>query len=165
MSNSILGQEFINYRKNTNKNHRDLYSSRIRNQGIGNVPIVIDSLDRNISVLLSGTDIINTGRREWRYGGEFVFYLDTTIEEVLNETEIILKSRGYIQNDSIPFRLGIEDGTLIDPKDTIGNLYHKYRNNKDRILYLVLTKETTVYNYILSIFKYLFPSFFKKVII
>jgi hypothetical protein len=162
MSNSIMGQEFINYRKNTDSRQREMYSSKIRNQGVGNVPIVIDSLDRDISLLLSGTDVINTSRRDWRYGGEFVFYLDTTIEDILNEIMIMLNSRGYINTDNQPFRLGLEDGTLLNLNDTVGNLYNKHRNHKDRILYLVLTKETSVYNYILSIFKYLFPSFFKK---
>lgn len=161
MSSSIFGKEFINYRKNTSFNTRSQYSNKIRSAGIGNVPLVIDSLDKDISLLLSGCDTINESRRNWTYGGEFSFYLDTSISEILEEIEIILSTRGLVIKESDTFNLGLEDGTLVDNNETIGTLYKKYRNTKDKILYLILTKETTIYGYLLSIFKYVFPWFFQ----
>lgn len=158
LSSSIIGREFINYRKNTDHRKREQYSYNIRKEGLGNIPIVIDSVDHNLSLMLSGCDTKNLTRRQWSYGGEFSFYNDTTINDILNELTIILSTRGYNLSKGEYFKLGLEDGTLVNSTDIIGELYKKHRNNRDKILYLLLTKETTVYGYLLSIFKYLFQN-------
>lgn len=160
MSSSIFGKEYINYRKNTSIATRSVYSNKIRSAGLGNVPVVIDSLDKDISLLLSGCDTVNESRRNWTYGGEFSFNLDRNIEEIIKEIKIILSARGLVIKDSDQFKLGLEDGTFVENNQSIGFLYKKFRNSKDKILYLILTKETTVYGYLLSIFKYVFPWFF-----
>lgn len=43
----------------------------------------------------------------------------------------------------------------MDIKDDLGNIYKKHRNPDDKILYILITKETSIYGYIMSIIKYL----------
>lgn len=160
MSSSIMGHEFINYRKNTNPNQRERYSSKIRTQGIGNIPVVIDSLDRNISLALSGCDIENIPRRNWRYGGEFSYYTDTSVADIIEEVNTLLELRGIKLNNGEKFSLGLENGELLNHNQKIGELYKKHRNN-DNILYLLVTKKKSVYEYLLSIFTYIFSGYFK----
>ena len=51
--------------------------------------------------------------------------------------------------------IGLEDGTIPDMNIDLGTLYKKNRNKDDKILYVLLTQEKTMYGYIMSIIRYL----------
>lgn len=153
LKSSIIGKEFVNYRKTTLKQERLKFSERIRLQGIGCIPIVIDSVDKEISNIFS---VKERGRGSRKYGKEIVLHMDKKVSDVLKEVKIIL-----LQNDEEEMvknnilQIGLEDGSLPEQDCELGTLYKKYRNKDDKILYLLVTKETSVYGYIKSILSYL----------
>lgn len=169
LRSSILGQEFVNYRKTSLINERIRFSNKIRNLGLGYIPVIIDSVDPDISKYLSETMIYNnpyyyipTSQQLFinnyninfnKFGRPLVYHMDNTIENILMDllelTHINPKYKNCL------FTLGLEDGTFPDLQSDIGTIYKLHRNKKDRILYLLLTKEQTVLNYILSILNYL----------
>lgn len=148
LKSSILGQEFINYRKHTDQNSRTRFSDRVRKLGIGYIPIVVDSVDPTLSLYLS----TKYDNRYTKYGFEIFLHMDLTITDLLKELHI-----EFIRKDQ-PFEnlaIGLEDGTITSPNDVLGDLYKKHRNPHDKILYFLLTPKTSIYNYILSILQYL----------
>lgn len=162
LSSSIFGKEFINYRKHNSNYVRTSFSSRVRNQGNGYVPIIVDAVDQKLSALLSGCDIKHTTQRRWTYGLELSLHLESTVEDLLTQIETTLSNIGYVLDKDVIYKLGLENGNFVEKNDKIGTLYKNHRNEKDKILYFLLTTESTKYGYLLSIFKYLFPWFFKK---
>jgi hypothetical protein len=158
LRSSIIGKEFINYRKTTMKETRLNFSHKVRAKGIGNIPIVIDSVDKQLSDVLCEVN----GRYK-TYGKEIILHMDQTIKDVLKEIKIILLKKDYeniLKNDNIV--LGLEDGSIIHEDMTLGDLYKKYRNKDDKILYLLVSKETTVFGFILSIIQYLKDIIFNR---
>ena len=156
LKSSILGKEFVNYRKITNENERIKFSDKNRKRGTGNIPIVIDSVDKELSLLLAKHDPIFP--RNIRYGFEIVLHMDQTIDDLIviikeeiNKKKEIVKTKSSIFDIS----LGLEDGTIMDIKNDLGNIYKKHINPDDKILYILITKETSIYGYIMSIIKYL----------
>jgi len=151
LRSSIIGREFVNYRKSTIKNDRVRFSNKVRNQGLGLVPIVIDSVDKDLTQMLSTKD----GRAR-SYGIELVLHMDKTIGDVMKELKIIIIQKDmeelFLDDKMI---LGLEDGSIPDVTEELGNLYKKQRNNDDKILYLLLTREKSSYGYIMSILRYL----------
>lgn len=148
LRNSILGKEFINYRKHTDSNTRTRFSNKVRKWGIGYIPIVVDSVDPQLSLYLS-TKYEN---RYTQYGFEIILHMDRTIADLLKEIKIEFLRRDH------PFEnltIGLEDGTITTPNNILGDLYKKHRNQDDKILYLLLTPETSIYNYIRSILLYM----------
>lgn len=148
LRNSILGQEFINYRKHTDTNIRTRFSEKVRKWGIGYIPIVVDSVDPELSSQLAK----KYQNRHVEYGFQIILHMDLTISDLLKEIKI-----EFIRRDQ-PFTnlvIGLEDGTITTPNEILGDLYKKHRNKDDKILYLLLTPETSIYNYILSIIRYL----------
>jgi hypothetical protein len=88
----------------------------------------------------------------------------SSINDVIKEIKIELvkanKEHLFMEND---IKLGLENGTIItDENETVYNLYKKFRNVNDNILYLLVTQEKTMYNYIMSIIKSLFGIFYKS---
>lgn len=158
LKSSILGKEFINYRKNTDKNQRSSFSGNVRAKGLGNVPIVVDSVEKEISDLLATKD----NRRNIKYGLEVVMNMENKMAELLKIVKIELLKKDYEVNNLV---LGLEDGSLIDLDTDIGTIYKEHRNKEDKILYVLVTNEKTMYGYILSIIRYLargFSSFINK---
>lgn len=160
LSSSIFGKDFINYRKHNSSHVRNNFSDSIRNQNNGFIPIIVDSVDQKLSALLSGCDIKHTSQRRWTYGLELSLHLESTIEDILTQIQTILSNIGYILDKDTFYKIGLENGNFVEKDDKIGVLYKTNKNPKDKILYLVLTTESTKYGYLLSIFKYLFPWFF-----
>jgi hypothetical protein len=78
--------------------------------------------------------------------------MDLTIADLLKELNIEFIRRDHpFENLSI----GLEDGTITAPNEILTDLYKKHRNPDDKILYFLLTPKTSIYNYILSILRYL----------
>lgn len=160
LKSSILGKEFINYRKNTDKDQRNNFSGNVRSRGLGNVPIVIDSVEKELSDLLATKD--ENFPRNIKYGLEVIINMENKMSELLKIVKIELLKKDYEVNNLV---LGLEDGTLIDLDIDIGTIYKQHRNRDDKILYVLVTNEKTMYGYILSIIKYLangFSSFISK---
>lgn len=148
LASSIFGHEFINYRKNMREADRIVFSYNVRKHFPGMIPVVIDSVDQSLSLALNNCDA-SMPERMWKYGKEYTMSVNTTIDEVLKE---INKNITVIGKKLI---LGLEDGTLLKGHEVLGQIYKKNKNNKDQILYLLLTQEKTIYGYILSILRYL----------
>lgn len=151
LRSSIMGREFVNYRKSTVRDTRLQFSHKVRSQGIGNIPIVVDSVDKEL------TEAIGEKRhRQSIYGKELVFHMDCKVGDVLKEIKIMLveKEKENLWKET-GLVLGLEDGTILQQTEALGGLYKKHRNNDDKILYLLLTREQTMYGYIVSILKYL----------
>lgn len=166
LKSSILGKEFVNYRKITHENERINFSDKIRKRGTGNIPIVIDSVDKELTLLLAKHDPVFP--RNIRYGFEIVLHMDQTIDDLIalikeemNKKKDIVKTKS--STDFFNISLGLEDGTIIDTKYDLGTIYKKHRNPDDKILYILITKETSIYGYIMSIIKYLIDEISNKI--
>jgi hypothetical protein len=150
LQSSIFGQEFVNYRKSNAHYQRTKFSSNVRQKGIGTIPIVIDSVNEELSKLLGGPDT-----RYRNYGKEYIMNMDTTVLEFINQVNIDIDnlSPEFLNGKKLSF--GLENGSFIDTKISLGYIYKKHKNDKDDILYILLTTETTIYGYIMSILRYL----------
>ena len=73
LSSSLYGKDFINYRRNTGIVDRQRFSNKIRKSGMGLIPIVIDSVNSEISAILAGG--INSERYK-RHGKEYTIHMD-----------------------------------------------------------------------------------------
>lgn len=150
LKSSILGQDFVNYRKTTDKQQRTQFSNQVRSQGIGYIPIIVDSVNTTLSKALAKTDENNP--RYIRYGFEIMIHMDLKVVDLIKEIKIELLRKDYNYDN---LSIGLEDGTIPDTNIDLGTLYKKHRNKDDKILYVLLTQETSMYWYILSIIKYL----------
>jgi hypothetical protein len=150
LKSSILGKDFVNYRKNTDKHTRSRFSNNVRSKGIGYIPIVIDSVDPELSLALATRDDMFT--RYIKYGFELMIHMDMTVSDLIKEIKIELVKKDYEYGY---LSVGLEDGTMPESTTELGVLYKKHRNKDDKILYVLLTQEKTVYGYIISIIKYL----------
>ena len=145
LQSSLFGQDFINYRKNNAHYERTKFSSNVRKQGGELIPIVIDSVDNELSTLLGNG----------KSGKEYTMHKDTTILDFLNQINIDIEKLSNTILNGKKVSLGLEDGTIINKDLTLGYIYKKHRNEKDNILYILVTPETTIYGYIMSILRYL----------
>ncbi len=158
LSSSIIGKEFVNYRKNTMTVDRQQFSNKVRYEGLGNIPIVIDSVDKELSEALGHYSY----RNQSKFGREVVKHMDEPLSSVMRDVKIILIQRD--KENLIPnLVLGLENGTIPDQESELGKLYKAHRNTDDKILYLMLTKEQGVYGYVMSIIRYLGESIWKVV--
>jgi hypothetical protein len=154
LQSSLYGHDFVKYRKNHSQIERERFSHNVRTKGIGELPIVIDSVDTILSEALAGPDSTRFNRN----GKEFHFHTDLLIEDILLEIKHRIKA-----DDTKLFKLGLENGKILDNKDILGDIYKKHKNQKDNILYLLLTQENTMYGYIMSLLRFIFgPNFMKK---
>jgi hypothetical protein len=159
LQSSIFGKDFVNYRKNNAHFQRVSVSSRIRNSGL--LPVVIDSVERDLSILIGGS--------LRKYGKNYAFDKTILIEDIYNRVVNDLKETEIedINKEDIlagkKLKIGLEDGTIItDMSQTLEQLYLEHRNEKDNILYLLITRENTMYGYIMSIIKYLTDALFRR---
>ena len=144
--------EFVNYRKWSLREQRLHFSERVRREGLGKIPIVVDSVDADLTDVLCG--YIKPRHKE--YGYKLVMHMDATVEDVLREVYTLLIQKGEVLlMDKYKLSLGLEDGTIPDVNMNLGVLYKEHRNKDDKILYLLLTKEVSVYKYVLSILRYI----------
>lgn len=150
LKSSILGQEFVNYRKTTDKQKRSQFSSKVRSQGIGYIPIIVDSVDKELSKVLAKTD--ENYPRYIKYGFEVMIHMDLKVIDLIKEIKIELLRKDYEYNY---IGIGLEDGTIPDTNTDLGELYKRHRNKDDKILYVLLTQERSMYGYIMSIIRYL----------
>jgi hypothetical protein len=67
LKSSIIGKEFVNYRKSTMTVDRQRFSERVRREGVGKA----------------------NNYREKRFGRELVFHMDQTVTHVLKQIKII----------------------------------------------------------------------------
>lgn len=154
LQSSLYGHDFVKYRKNNSQTEREKFSNSVRTQGINEIPVVVDSVDSTLSEALAGPD----AKRFNRNGKEFHFHQDLLIEDLLLEIRHQIKI-----DDTKCLKLGLENGKILDDKDILGNLFKKHKNQKDHILYMLLTQENTMYGYIMSLLRYIFgPNFMKK---
>ena len=161
LQSSIFGKEFINYRKSTIEEERNDFSRKTRNKGIGCVPIVVDSVDRELGLLLAKKD--NKNPRNIRYGLELILHMDLKVVDLIEVIKREICSRnGMNTGMNMDIVIGLEDGTLPETNKELGILYKENRNTDDNILYIIITRETTIYGYIISILKYLTTYFNKQ---
>jgi hypothetical protein len=154
LQSSLYGHDFVKYRQNNSQSEREKFSHNVRTKGIGELPVVIDSVDPALSESLAGQE----AKRFNRNGKEFHFHMDLLVEDILLEVRHRIKI-----DDTKVLKLGLENGKILDNKDVLGDLYKKYKHQKDGILYLLLTQETSMYGYIMSLLRYVFgPNFMKK---
>ena len=96
LKSSIIGKEFVNYRKITNEHERVHFSNKIRKEGVGNIPIVIDSVDKELTLLLAKHDPIFP--RNIRFGFEIFLHMDHTVKDLLLVGFVyILNQKNYIK--------------------------------------------------------------------
>lgn len=160
---SIMGNEFINFRKQTPRSERAQFSYRVRSQGMGKIPVVVDSVDSTLALLLSEMEPGRTSERCRQYGKQMVFHMDDTINDVITETKIVLVKKNS-EHLLTKIRIGLENGELLDLSRNLGELYKKYKNTEDKILYLLVTQQETMYEYIISILKYIALSIKSKIV-
>lgn len=170
LMSSIAGSEFINYRRQTSYSHRNNFSNKIRSKGNGLVPIVVDSVNDELSMLLSKNQ--SHARLNRLCGKEYIMHIDVTVGQFLdqinedinddinnniknNKNTNIKKVTNTLFKENV-FTLGLEDGSLLDPALTLGYLYKNHKYHRDNILYMLLTQEVTMYGYIMSIIRHVF---------
>lgn len=151
LQSSLQGKDFVKYRKNNDKHSREQFSQSVRT--IEEVPVVIDSVIESISNALAGPN----ARYYNRNGREYRFHREIIVEDILLEVKLVVNL-----SDTKLLRLGLENGKILDSKDKLGDLYKKYRNQTDNILYLILTEETTMYGYIISLLRSFFGDHFMR---
>ena len=164
LRSSICDKEFINYRKYTESFDRKKFSKNVRTEGIGLIPIVVDTVDPELYYLMSKKQI----RFLTEYKGvELSLHMDSSMNDILNEIKCILLQKLIDSKNTFDatnelskytLKLGLENGTLIEQNFILGDLYKKYKNNDDNILYLLLSKENSIYAYLMSIIKYIFTN-------
>lgn len=154
LRSSIMGQEYINYRKSNGKDARNIFSNNVRKEGLGNVPIVVDTIDKDLIELFRENAHLRYKKKD--SGKEYVMHMDQTLRDVIKEVKILALQRDFEniirENELI---LGLEDLTIPDQDSCVGDLYKTHRNSDDKILYLMLMKKMSMYGYIISIARYL----------
>lgn len=155
LRSSIIGKDFVNYRKQTDSQDRFLFGTNIRSKGIGQIPIVVDSVDKELSVLLAQRQSYNI-----KYGLELILHMDLLVQDVVQVIYNEIKKKEPTFNSNI--NIGLEDGSIPDFDITIGSIYKTHKNIDDNILYLLVTRETSIYQYVLSIIHYLYSQMISK---
>lgn len=153
MRSSILGKDFINYRMDTSDYERTSFSAVVRKIGEGKIPIVVDSVDEKLALSLASRDPSN--KRNIRYGYELSMSMDDTILDLLKNIKVHLIRNNNNNENFNNIRIGLEDGTFPDLNIQIGDLYKLHRNKEDFILYVLVTRDKTVFQYIKSIISFL----------
>lgn len=136
----------FNFKKENTLIKRIRFSSNIRTKGIGHVPIVIDSYNNNISELLGNNDI--QVEDKWRrHGISKEYHMDLFIYNVKQDIMYILDKQ------SSKFVLYVEDHHCYD-YELLGDLYKKYRDKEDNILYIEVKENKSVIETYLRQFVY-----------
>lgn len=152
LRSSIFGKEFINYRKHTTETERRRFYKDA--MGYNKIPIVIDSVDIEFMEIFRKKFFIN-GNRVVTHGLKLEMDLKSEIRDVMKEIKIELvkanKEYLFTEND---IKLGLENGDIVNNEnESVCELYKRYNNKNDKILYLLVTREKSMYNYIMSILR------------
>lgn len=134
LASSLYNHDFIKYRKNNTTTQRNRFSKSVKGE---EVPVVVDSIDPKLCIKENGK--------------EYHFYKKLLIEDILLEVKKSIK----IEENQV-LKVGLDNGKILDNIDIVGDLYLKYKNQDDNILYLFITQETTIYGYIMSLIRYVF---------
>lgn len=159
MKSSIMGKELIRHRKEFTKTERIHFSSQVRESGLGNVPIVVDSMDTELQEIL---DTRHTGMK----GLRIIMHVDDRVYDLMKRIKIHLIEKGkddlrLIQNLRLVLKKTLEVGekdNFVDDFAIIGKLYNTYKEKDDNILYLILTKDQTLWSFLIRLLK----SFFRQ---
>lgn len=158
LRSSIFGKEFINYRKHTSESERKRYVRKTFMED--KIPVIIDSVDENIKDIFIKKVFVNNSRIiVW--GLELQMEKNARIRDILKEIkiELVKKEKEHIFMEG-ELRIGLEDGTIInDENELVIDVYKRNKNVKDNILYILVTQETTMYNYIMSIIRHIWKYF------
>lgn len=149
LRSSIIGRDFVNYRRTSDLTDRECFSSDVRSKGLGQIPIIVDSVDKDLSLALATKRSYNI-----RYGLELIVHMDLTVSDLVDVIERELQRRNHNKTFT-SFHIGLEDGTIPELQTDLGTVYKNHKNIDDNILYILITPETSVYNYIVSIIQYL----------
>jgi len=151
LRSSILGKEFINYRRYTTERERKRFYLNTTN--IKKIPVIVDTVDKELTDIFRKKKFINR-ERIITYGLELQMNEDMNINDIIKEIKIeLIKSNNehiFVEND---IKIGTEDGYILCKNDIIKDLYQRHTNKDDKILYLLITKEKSMYNYIMSIIR------------
>ena len=153
MRSSILGKDFVNYRMDTSDYERTSFSTVIRKRGEGKIPIVVDSVNEKLALSLAARDPSN--KRNIRYGYELSMGMDENILDLLKNIKVHLIRNNNNNENFNNIRIGLEDGTFPDLNTQLGDLYKLHRNKDDSILYVLVTRDKTMFQYIKSIISFL----------
>ena len=150
MRSSLTGMEIGNFKQQNDKNSRQKFFRNTNTNTPASVPVVLDALDKQLSAILAGIDTENTPKIKWKYGKA------GNVNPNMNLLEFITFSTQKFPKNNKTLRVCNEDNQFLDNNLTIGYLYNNFKNTSDNILYLTITYETTIYDYIVSLFKYFF---------
>lgn len=155
----MFKNESLNYKKYNNEHKRSLFSSKIRLEGIGHIPIVVDSIEKELSLSISTK---NTTGTCIKHGLEISLHMDSTVSDLIN----IIKTKMIENNTNILFDLCLENNSIPlyeNSEVDLGSLYKKYRDQNDNILYILIKHKVPIYQNILHNIKNIF-SYFSKYI-
>lgn len=154
LRSSILGKEFIRYKiYTTDYERRRFYKRAMDNKKI---PIIVDSLESEYNEIFRKKEYID-GERVVKYGLEIEMDPQKKIKDLIREIkiELLKNEKEYIYMDN-NIRIGLEDGVIIsNTEEYIVDIYRSKKNEKDNILYILVTHEKTIYSYIMSIIRYI----------
>ena len=128
LKSSILGKEFVNYRKLTNEDERITFSDKIRKKGVGNIPVVIDSVEKDLSLLLAKHDPIFP--RNIRFGFELDLHMDIKVYQLIDIIKNEMKNKTVrkprqkkekqVNNDAPPVEQQVNNENPIDDGQDAG---------------------------------------------
>jgi protein-disulfide isomerase-like protein with CxxC motif len=108
----------------------------VRKKGIGHVPIVIDSHDKEISEILGE----QFGKRYCTHGIIKEYHMDYNIQHVLQDVIQILIEKNKQDIFNYNKLSAYVQGKYCYENEFIGELYKKYRDIDDHILYIEIVK-------------------------
>jgi hypothetical protein len=152
MRSSLAGMEIGNFRQQNDKNSRKKFFRNIdvNAKFPSSLPVVLDALDKELSAILAGIDTENTPRKHWKFGKAGNVNPNLTLIEF-----VTLSTRNFPKTNKI-LKICNEESQFLSNDLKMGYIYNNYKNTSDNILYLTITYETTIYDYIVSLFKYFF---------
>lgn len=136
-----INTSILNYKNYKSESQRNIFSSKIRCAGIDHIPIVVDSMDKNLASAISTKTPNYTFEK---YGLEISLHSESTVSDLINiikqkmiDNDNIIQFDLYLENDIYP----IYDNSIID----FCFLYKKYRNESDNILYFIIKPKISIF--------------------
>lgn len=136
----MFDNESLYYKKYKSESRRSLFSSQIRSKGIGHIPIVIDSIEKELRLSISSKH----NNSYVKYGLEISLHMDSTVSDLIN----IIKAKMLENNTNILFDLYLEQESIPiyeNSQNDLGSLYKKYRDPNDNILYILIKQKVPIY--------------------
>lgn len=137
--------EIFNYRNIYDIHDRIIFSNKIRNKGLGNIPIVINVNDVKMYLLNNKK---KTGDYRDDLDIEIIINMDCDTTQLINK----IKHEYLDKNVNFNLLLKLENDIVLNKNDNLGDIYKKNRNQNDKILYIIvsITKFSQFLNYIYS---------------